>query len=114
MIVTKEEYIKNVVDIYTSLLNQTVRCVNAKWDDIQLDMTHEDFRIYYNSCDEVISGDFEEQYVYTILGVMNMASVRSAKEKSGSNFCRPTEVDVVEFLLNDEEKAENPNSSKIQ
>jgi len=111
MIVSKEQYIKNLVDIYTSLLNQSIACVHKKWDDLQLDMTHVDFEIYCGD-DERIKTDFEEQYVMNILGALNMASVRSnlGARQSPNN----TEVDVVEFLLNDEEKTENPNSSQIQ
>ncbi len=109
--ITKEEYIKNVVNIYERLLNQTVQLVNAKWPDLELDLTDVDFQVYCGNY-EAINGDFEEQFVYTILGVLNMASVRSNLGVRVSPL--NTEVDVVEFILNDEEKSENPNSSQIQ
>lgn len=109
--ITKEQYIKNVVNIYERLLNQTVQLVNAKWAELELDLTDVDFQVYCGS-DEAINGDFEEQFVYTILGVLNMASVRSNLGVRVSPL--NTEVDVVEFILNDQEKSENPNSSQIQ
>lgn len=110
--VSKEEYINSVVDTYTDLLNQTVACINKKWEELQLDLTDIDFKSYLLGNDKTIRRDFEEQYVLTILGVLNMASVRVGLKdlniKLGEN---NTEINVVEFLLNDKTKEEADRES---
>lgn len=110
MIINKKDYINNVVKIYEALLNQTIKMIHEDYDAIETGMNETDFHIYLSD-DEQIYRDFEEQYVMTILGVLNMASVRTALGPRISP--RNTEVDVVEFMLNDETREEKNSNSTI-
>lgn len=103
MQITKENYIRNLVQVYEDLLNQSIKMVNRAWDTIETGMLDTDFHVYLGS-DEDIRRDFEEQYVMTIIGALNMASVRTGLGVRNSP--NNTYVNVVEFMLNDEKHKE--------
>lgn len=108
MIVNKKDYINNLVNIYESLLNQSIKMVERGWDDIEKNMNDVDFLVVLSD-DEQINRDFEEQYVMTILGALNMAAVRTGLGPRISP--RNTEVDVVEFMLNEETRCKTEETS---